>query len=226
MEARSTALPNMEHRPPEPAPDERAAVAALRKGDEAAFLSLVERHHPAMLRVARLFVGREAAEDVVQEAWMAVLRGIGSFEGRSPLRSWILTIVANRARTRFGRDWRAVPLSALGAEGDGEAAVDGGRFRPETDPEWPGHWASPPESWPEEQVQRREALETVRAAIEGLPAAQRAAITLRDVEGLPAAEACALLGVTEANQRVLLHRARARVRRALEEHAAREGGTG
>jgi len=224
MDLRSTTGRTMEPREADPARDDRATVAALRAGEESAFLDLVERHHPAMLRVARLFVGREAAEDVVQESWMAVLRGIGAFEGRSPLRSWIMTIVANRARTRFARDLPTVPFSSLAAESEGEeASVEADRFRGASDPQWPGHWASPPPAWPEEQLQRREALERVGRAIEALPPGQRAVITLRDVEGMEAAEACALLGVSEANQRVLLHRARARVRRALEAHLAREG---
>jgi RNA polymerase sigma-70 factor, ECF subfamily len=207
--------------------DDGATVEALRAGDEAAFLALVRRHHPSMVRVARLFVGREAAEDVAQEAWLAVLRGVGSFEGRSSLRSWIMSIVANKARTRFGRDLRTVPLSSLSAEeGTGEAAVEAERFRAPGDPEWPGHWATPPVAWPEAQLLQGETMAEVARAIELLPEAPRAVITLRDVEGWDAAETCALLGLSEANQRVLLHRARSRVRRAVEQHLAAGGVQG
>jgi RNA polymerase sigma-70 factor (ECF subfamily) len=198
--------------------DELATVEALRAGDEGAFLSLVDRYHPSMVRVARLFVGREAAEDVVQECWLAVLQGVRAFEGRSSVRSWIMSIVANKARTRFGRDLRTVPLSSFGAAGDDEPAVEAERFLPSGHPQWPGHWAAAPVAWPEARLLQGEALERVARAIEALPPAQRTVITLRDVEGWEAAEACALLGISEANQRVLLHRARSRVRRALEEY--------
>jgi len=205
----------------DPEVSDQAIVDAIRAGDETAFLSLFDRHNAAMLRLARMFVGRDAAEDVTQEAWLGVLRGIGSFEGRASLRSWIMGIVANRARTRFGKDIRSVPLSSLGAETSGEEpAVDPERFRPASDPEWPGHWSESPASWPEEQVARRETLEQVRRAIEGLPLAQRTVITLRDVEGWGSAEICSFLAISEVNQRVLLHRARSRVRRALEQHLA------
>lgn len=198
---------------------ERATVQALRAGDEAAFLSLVERYHRPMVRVARLFVGPEAAEDVAQESWLAILQGVGAFEGRSSLRAWIMTIVANKARTRFGRDLRTVPLSSLASDaGDGAPAVEPERFRPPGDPEWPGHWAAAPAAWPEARLLQGETLEQVSRAIEALPEAQRTVITLRDVEGWEAAETCALLGISEVNQRVLLHRARCRVRRALERY--------
>jgi len=214
----------MGERDPAGAAEERALVEALRCGDERAFLAVVEQHHAAMVRVARLFVGRETAEDVVQDSWLAVLQGIGAFEGRSSLRSWLLTIVANRAKSRFGRDLRTVPFSSLGSEAEeDDPAVEPGRFLPASDPQWPFHWASAPAAWPEAQVARREALECVGAAIARLPPAQRAVITLRDVEGWEAAEVCASLGVSEANQRVLLHRARSKVRLALEGHFAGDG---
>jgi len=205
----------------DPEASDQAIVDALRAGDEKAFLSLFERHHAAMVRLARVFVGPGAAEDVAQEAWLGVLHGIGAFEGRASLRIWIMGIVANRARSRFGKDIRSVPFGSLGAETSGEErAVDPERFRPATDPEWPGHWADSPAAWPEEQVSRRETLEQVRRAIEGLPLPQRTVITLRDVEGWSSEEICSFLGISEVNQRVLLHRARSRVRRALEEHLA------
>ena len=203
---------------------EGSLVEALRRGDEKAFLRVVEQHHASMVRIARLFVGRETAEDVVQDSWLAVLQGIGAFEGRSSLRSWILTIVANRAKSRFGRELRAVPFSAFAAEAEGDdPAVDPDRFLPASDPRWPFHWSTAPAAWPEAQVERREALACVRSAIAELPPAQRTVITLRDVEGWESAEVCASLGVSEANQRVLLHRARSKVRRALETHFAGDG---
>ena len=203
--------------------DERA-LAALRAGDEQAFLALVRRLHPSMLRVALAFVSsRAVAEEVVQEAWLGVLQGLARFEGRSSLRRWIFGILANCARSRGVREARTVPLSSLGAAGDAEPAVDPARFRPPDDSHWPGHWSSPPTPWPEEQVLRRESLEAVERAIQDLPAGQRAVITLRDVEGCDSAEVCDLLGISEGNQRVLLHRARSKVRARLERHLQPEG---
>lgn len=202
-------------------PEELEVVAALQRGDETAFLGVVQRCHPSMMRVARLFVASEAvAEEVVQESWLAVLEGIRRFEGRCSLRSWVLSIVANRARSRGGREARSSPFSSFDDPGD-EAAVDEGRFLPQDHPRWPGHWSSPPERWADEKLLMQETLELTRTAIEALPAMQRQVIVLRDVEGCSAEEVSEALGVSDGNQRVLLHRARSKVRAMLEPHLGR-----
>ncbi|HEV3478305.1 MAG TPA: sigma-70 family RNA polymerase sigma factor [Gaiellaceae bacterium] len=195
-------------------------LEALRAGDEAAFIALVRRHHAAMVRVAQIFVGsRSIAEEVAQEAWLAVLNGIDRFEGRSSLKTWLFRIVTNQAKTRAVREGRTIPLSALrNPENVPEPALDPERFRSPEDPRWPGHWAVKPQEWPEAQLLAAETLGFVEAAIEALPPAQRAVVTLRDVEGWTAEEVCNALELTETNQRVLLHRGRSKVRKALEEH--------
>jgi len=202
---------------------ERELVGALRRGDEAAFARLVTTLQRSMLRLAMLHVGdRAVAEEVVQDAWVGVLRQLDRFEGRSTLKTWVLRIVGNRAKTRAVRERRGVPFSALpgaGPEAD-EPAVDPDRFLP-AGHRWAGHWATPPASWrdlPEERLLAAETMAEVERAVATLPAAQRAVLVLRDVEGLTAAEACQLLGLTEGNQRVLLHRGRSRVRAALERY--------
>jgi RNA polymerase sigma-70 factor (ECF subfamily) len=198
-----------------------ALVEALRAGDERAFLGLVKGLHAGMIRFARGFLGTESsAEDVVQDTWAAVLQNIGRFEGRSALRSWIFGILANLARTRAVRDGRAVPLSALQPD-DADPAVDPSEFLPPSHPRWAGHWAQWPEPWPEQQLLSREAVIHVRCAIERLPDGQRAVIQLRDVEGWSSEEVCEALGLSEGNQRVLLHRARSRVRREVARHIER-----
>ena len=202
--------------------DDLELLARLRRGDEAAFTQLVERLHGPMLRVAMIHVGNRAvAEEVAQDAWVGVLAQLDRFEGRSSLRTWVLRIVANRARTRAVRERRTLPFSSLdGAAEPGRPAVEPERFLP-AGHRWAGHWASPPRSWgdvPEERLLSAETRAEVRRAVELLPPAQRAVITLRDVEGMTAAETCELLELTEGNQRVLLHRARSRVRRALERY--------
>jgi RNA polymerase sigma-70 factor (ECF subfamily) len=202
--------------------DEREQLAALRAGDERAFAALVEEHGAAMLRVARLYVrDRAAAEEAVQEAWLGVLKGIERFEGRSSLRTWLLRIVANVARTKGVRESRSVPFSALGDEGP---SVPEGRFRGPED-RWAGHWASPPEEWarPEQELLSAETRAQVAAAINALPDTQRQVISLRDVEGWSADEVCNVLGLSETNQRVLLHRARTKVRAALDEYLTGKG---
>jgi RNA polymerase sigma-70 factor, ECF subfamily len=202
--------------------DELDLVAALRRGEEDAFLALVRRYNSSMLRVAQVFVSSQAvAEEVAQEAWVAVLEGIAGFAGRSSLRSWIFSIVANRARTRGQRESRSAPFSSFG-EAEDEPAVDPGRFLPPDHPRWPGHWSAPPEQWTDEQVAARETLELARRAIETLPAAQRQVMVLRDVEGCSPEEVCEALGVSDGNQRVLLHRARSKVRAMLEPHLGRK----
>ncbi len=199
-------------------------VEALRRGDEAAFVRLVEAYQASMLRLAMLFVqDRAVAEEVVQEAWVGVLRGLARFEGRSSLKTWIFRILTNGAKTRGQREGRSVPFSLLGdvdLEPEGPS-VEPERFLPADHPKEPHHWVSFPHSWdavPEERLLARETLSTVRAAIESLPPAQREVITLRDVEGWPSGEVCNVLGISESNQRVLLHRARSKVRRALERY--------
>jgi len=199
-------------------------VTALREGDEAALVTLVKRHQPLMLRVARSYVhDPRAAEDVVQETWIALLERIDDFEGRATLKTWLFRVLVNRSITRAQRDRRAVPFCALEAAGDGETGDDGPtvdptRFLDADHPRWAGHWASDPPALPEQRLLARETLDRVRAAIEDLPARQRSVIVLRDIGGFSAEEACAALDVSEANQRVLLHRARAKVREELERY--------
>jgi RNA polymerase sigma-70 factor (ECF subfamily) len=205
--------------------EEKVLLEALRRGDEAAFLALVNRHHGAMVRLARAFVRSDAvAEEVAQEAWLAALEGLAAFRGEAGVKGWLLAIVANRARSRAVREARTVPLSSLAprddGDGDGGPAVDPDRFLPADDPEWPGHWREAPAAFPEARLLQAEAAGVARAAIAALPARQQAVITLRDVEGMSAAEACLALGLSEENQRVLLHRARSRVRAALERYFA------
>jgi RNA polymerase sigma-70 factor (ECF subfamily) len=206
---------------PSTAAGERELVEALRAGDEAAFSRLIREYGPGMLRVAQQYVpSRAVAEEVVQEAWLGVLRGLESFEGRSSLKTWIFRILTNTALTRGEREGRTVPFSALGAgeDQDLEPAVDQSRFRSEG--LWSGHWASPPESWsrPEVRVLASEVRDVVERTIAQLPGAQAIVITMRDVEGFGADEVCNVLAISESNQRVLLHRARSRVRRVLEEY--------
>jgi RNA polymerase sigma-70 factor (ECF subfamily) len=205
--------------------EEKVLLEALRRGDEAAFLALVTRHHGAMVRLARAFVRSEAvAEEVAQEAWLAALEGLAAFRGEAGVRSWLLAIVANRARSRAVAEARSVPLSALAprddGDGDGGPAVEPDRFLPAGDPAWPGHWSQPPTPFPEARLLAAEGAARALAAIAALPARQQAVITLRDVEGLSAEEACLALGLSEENQRVLLHRARSRVRAELERYFA------
>lgn len=199
--------------------DERRLVEAIRAGDESAFTALVREYGPMMLRVARMFVSsRAVAEEVVQEAWLGVLNGIGRFEGRSSLKTWIFRILTNTAKTRAVREGRSVPFSSLGGEDDGPP-VDPDRFLGD-DTRFPGHWSSVPQSWgaPEDRLLADETLEVIEREIEKLPRAQAIVLTMRDVEGFDAEEVCNALDITETNQRVLLHRARSKVRRALEEY--------
>lgn len=205
---------------------EASLVRALRAGDERAFAELIDRLGPALLRLARFYVrDRAVAEEVVQETWLSVLEGIERFEGRSSLKTWVFRILANRAKTRAEREARTVPMSALaGAAPDDEPSVEPERFR-STDDRWAGHWASPPVSWsalPENRLLSKETINCIRSLIAALPPAQREVIALRDVEGWPSDEVCALLGLSEVNQRVLLHRARSKVRAGLERYLADE----
>jgi RNA polymerase sigma-70 factor, ECF subfamily len=196
--------------------DDLRLLERAREGDEAAFAALVRRYSPSLLRMAQMYVpSRAVAEDVVQETWLGVLRGLERFEGRSSFRTWLFRILVNRAKTRGVREHRTIPFAALGAdEADGdEPAVDPARFGSD------GFWGAPPRRWdeePEAALQSKEALEVARAAIEKLPAMQRMVITMRDLEGFPSDEVRNVLDISETNQRVLLHRARAKVRQALE----------
>jgi RNA polymerase sigma-70 factor (ECF subfamily) len=201
--------------------DEQELLDSLRSGDERAFMALVDRHGAAMLRHARMFVpDRAVAEEVVQEAWLGALSGIERFEGRSSLRTWLFSIIANVARTRGVREARSVPFSALPEEGP---SVPAERFLGAGD-RWQGHWATPPEDWsqPESLLLSAEARQMIGDAIRELPDSQRRVISLRDVEGWSADEVCNVLGLSETNQRVLLHRARSKVRRALDEYVTGE----
>jgi RNA polymerase sigma-70 factor, ECF subfamily len=202
--------------------DDRRIVAALRAGDEKAFLALVHSLNAPMLRVASVYVSsRGVAEEVVQEAWLGVLKGLPRFEGRSSLRRWIFGILTNCARSRGVREARSTPFSEMGPRDDeDEPAVDPSRFLPADHPRWPGHWSAPPTAWAEEQVLNKESLAVVEGAIARLPVNQREVITLRDVLGWSSEEVCESLGISEGNQRVLLHRARSKVRAVLEKHFA------
>ncbi len=206
--------------------DDSRLVAALRRGDEEAFDWLVRTHNRALLRFAGRFVrDRAVAEEIVQETWLAVIRGITTFEGRSSVKTWVFRILANRARTRAEREARSRPFSAL-------APPDGDESRSERDPESTlardpspsGVWGAPPPPWnaPEASVLAGETLGLIERAIAALPPAQREVITSRDVVGMGADEVCRAMGLTSGNQRVLLHRARGHVRRALDPYF--EGG--
>ena len=183
-------------------------VSRLRDGDEQAFTALVERYHSSMLALALSFVpSRAVAEEVVQDTWVAVLRGLGRFEERSSLRTWLFTILVNRARSTGVREARSVPVADAGP------AVDASRFGPS------GAWVQPPEHWIEEADSRLDAAKLtalLRGCLDGLPGRQREVVLLRDVEGLSSAEVCQVLTISEANQRVLLHRGRSKLRQLLE----------
>lgn len=189
--------------------DETQLVEALRAGDERVFEQLIRMYQGSLLRVAQMYVSsRSVAEEVVQETWLAVLNGIDRFEGRSSLKTWIFRILANRAKTRAQREGRTIPFSSLR---DSEPAVEPDRFDR-------GHWAALPDAWPEERLLGDETMRVIDDAIERLPPTQRAVISLRDVRGWSAEEVRNALELSETNQRVLLHRARSKVRGALEEY--------
>jgi RNA polymerase sigma-70 factor (ECF subfamily) len=195
-------------------------VEALRAGDEDAFAQLVREYQPSLVRVARIYVSTQAAaEEVAAETWLAVLNGLDRFEGRSSLRTWIFRILTNIAKTRGQRDGRTLPFSALEDPGRvPEAALGADRFLDPEHPRWPGHWAVRPEPWPEDAVIAAETQARLAEAIEALPPTQRAVISLRDIEGWSSEEVRNALELSETNQRVLLHRARSKVRRALESY--------
>ncbi|MGH8992604.1 MAG: RNA polymerase sigma factor [Acidimicrobiia bacterium] len=189
--------------------DDTELVARLRAGDEGAFVTLVERYHTPLLRLASTFVPSGAvAEEVVQETWLGVVRGIHRFEGRSSLKTWLFRILVNRARSAGVRERRHISVDI-----EAGPAVPPERFGPG------GQWVDPPVPWTddaEDRIVARETVERLGAHLAGLPEAQRQVLVLRDFEGLPAAEVCGLLGITEGNQRVLLHRGRSKLRGLLE----------
>ena len=200
--------------------DETTLIAALRDGDEATFSRLVDQHTPAMLRVARGYVrSHEIAEEVVQETWIALLKGVEKFEGRSSLRTWLFTVMINIAKARGVRERRDADAAMLAFTG---GTVDPARFRTGDDP-WPGHWKvgeepSPFPDTPEGSVLGTELVDIARRELDKLPERQRTVVTLRDLLGFDSAEVCELLDITVANQRVLLHRGRAAVRQVLEDY--------
>jgi RNA polymerase sigma-70 factor (ECF subfamily) len=200
--------------------DEEGLLRALRRRDEEAFAELVDTYSPALLRLAMTYVRTaDVAEEVVQETWLGVIRGLEGFEGRSSLKSWIFTILKNTAISRGERERRSIPMSSLVPEDDGPL-LDPDRFLPPDHARYPGHWAIGPASWPipEEGLLAGETREVIARAIRELPPVQRAVIALRDVEGWPPDEVCEALEVSEVNQRVLLHRGRTKVRAALERY--------
>ena len=210
--------------------EEHALLEGLRRKEERAFTALVERYHGSLMRLARLYVpNRGVAEEVVQETWLGVLQGVNRFEGRCSLKTWLFKILMNRARTRGVREARSVAVGSIfdieaEAVVAAEPAVPADRFQGPGDP-WPDHCAIAPKSWgpnPEQALLSKECRKRLEQAIESLPPGQRDVITLRDIEQWTSEEVCNALGVSETNQRVLLHRARSRVRRALEQYF--EGG--
>jgi RNA polymerase sigma-70 factor (ECF subfamily) len=204
--------------------DDTALVARLRAGDEKAFEELVSKYYGSLLRVAMSFVAeRTAAEEVVQETWLGVIRGLSGFEGRSSLKTWIFRILTNRAQTRGKQEARSIPFSSLKdpqSGSDYEPAVDPSRFNAH------GMWSEPPPRWtnapPEELIAQGQTIELIQRAIAELPENQRTVITLHDMEDVAPEEICNILEISETNQRVLLHRARSKIRRALEQHMRKQ----
>ncbi len=197
--------------------DEAVLIGRLRDGDEDAFMDLVERLGPSMLRVARMYVSTQAvAEEVVQDAWVGVLQGIGGFEGRSSVRTWVFRILVNIAKTRGQREGRSLPFASLAGAHD-EPSVPAEAFL--SGDQSGRHWSTLPDDWrgvPEDRLMASETRAVVTEAIDGLPPTQAAVIRMRDVLGMSSDDVRNALAISETNQRVLLHRARSRVRRALE----------
>ncbi|HEY7346766.1 MAG TPA: sigma-70 family RNA polymerase sigma factor [Ktedonobacterales bacterium] len=208
--------------------DDLRLVEALRNGDEAAFMTLINQYHMPLLRLAMLYVPeRSLAEEVLQDTWIGVLQGIHRFEGRSSLKTWIFRILMNRARTLAQREGRSVPFSSLAGVDNGplDGGIEADRFLPADHPQSPGSWASFPPGWedvPEDHLLSQETRGRIDQAVQALPASQREVITLHDIEGCSSEEVCSLLGISAVNQRVLLHRARSQVRRALEQYFKEE----
>lgn len=201
------------------APDSHV-LDALRAGDERAFARLVDELSPGLKRMARLYVSTDAAADeVVQETWLGVVKGLDGFEGRASLKTWVFRILINVAKTRGVRDSRSVPFSSAfdPVRDAGGELLDADRFLGEDHDRYPGHWAIGPTPWPDDALETSESIRVIRETVERLPGSQREVITLRDIVGCSAEETCSALGVSETNQRVLLHRARTKVRAALEQ---------
>jgi RNA polymerase sigma-70 factor (ECF subfamily) len=214
----------------EPAPDrgpDQELLARLKERDQAAFADMLDAWSPGLLRVARAYVASaEVAADVVQDTWLAVIEGIDRFEGRSSLKTWVYRILTNTAKRRGARESRSAPWSSLPADGDTGPTVDPSWFRAPGE-EYPGHWREFPSPWPttvvpspEGRALAAEIIAQLDGALAELPGRQRVVITLRDVEGLTSEEVCEVLDISPANQRVLLHRARAFVRARLETYFA------
>jgi len=206
-----------------PGGDDSQLLAAVREGGEQSFVMLVERYHSSLLRLARMYVDPSAAEDVVQDTWIGVLRGLSSFEERASFKTWLLRILVNRARTRAVRNARSIPMSSLVRDEteSQEYAVEPVRFQT-AEGRFPGHWLLKPSAaeLPDEALLAAELDDVVRSALRGLPPAQAEVVRLRDMEGLASDEVCQLLNLTEGNQRVLLHRGRSRIRATLEAYLA------
>lgn len=200
--------------------EDHSLIARLRKGEEGVFDDLVDTHHGALIRMALGHVAdREVAEEVVQDTWMAVIQGLSRFEGRSSLRTWIFGILIHKAKDRGVREKRHTTFSDFEShDDDHDETIDPSRFHQSG--EWAGHWAVPPQPWdeqtPEALLASRQAVAAMQQAIEALPPTLKEVLILRDIEGIEAKEACELLKITETNLYVRLHRARERVRRAVE----------
>ena len=205
--------------------EDLALVERLKAGDEVAFAMLVRQHQAQMLRVARMYVSSQAvAEDVVADAWLGILQGLDRFEGRSSLRTWMYRILTNIAKTRGQREGRSVPFSSLAGDDLDAPAVEDSWFQGTGD-RWPGGWASLPDDWrgiPDDRLLSAEVRALIGAAIADLPPMQAEVLRLRDVRGWSSAEVRNALDISETNQRVLLHRARSKVRRALEHYLERD----
>jgi RNA polymerase sigma-70 factor (ECF subfamily) len=206
--------------------DEIALLNLLRQRDETAFTQLVDQYHTSLVRLARIYVqDTTTAEEVAQETWLAVLHGLDRFEGRSSLKTWIFTILTNKAKTRSQRENRMLSYTDLEESLKAEPTVDPERFKGPSADKNPGHWAAAPDSWsgiPEDKFLSGETMNLIRETIDALPENQRLVITLHDRDELSSQEICNILGISETNQRVLLHRARARVRQALEDYLQSE----
>jgi RNA polymerase sigma-70 factor, ECF subfamily len=209
--------------PPADPGDERSLVDALRAGDEAAFTLLVGRYHHALVRLALIYVhDRSVAEEVAQEAWLGMLTGLGRFAGRASLKTWLFRIAINCAKASHRREARAIPFSMLEDTVDQSAlAVEPACFHP-AEHRWAGHWAAPPEAWPEAHLLAAETRRRVDLAVMHLPPHQRVVVTLRDLDGWTAAEVCEVLEISAGNQRVLLHRARSHVRQEIDRYVGAE----
>jgi RNA polymerase sigma-70 factor (ECF subfamily) len=203
-----------------PSISDEETLAALRRGDERTFRELFAQTYPMLKRVARGYVASDAvAEEIVQETWMAVVSGLDRFEARSTFGTWIFSILTNQAKTHCARERRALPFSSIAPADAEEPAVDPDRFQTD-DEAWPGHWATPPRPWqkPERRLLALEAREHLRDALSRLPERQRLIVGLRDIDGHSAEEVCELFGLSQENQRVLLHRGRSRLRAELEKY--------